>query len=65
MKGSPMTNYEIRTYDTDLRICVFCYTTTFAYICPDCHDYKGLMAIGEAEHYLDEDLTDYLPLKNV
>lgn len=56
---------EIRTYDTDLRICVFCYTTTYAYICPDCRDYKGLMSIREAEEYLDEDLTDYLPLKNV
>lgn len=56
---------EIRTYDTDLRICVFCYTTTYAYICPDCRDYKGLMSILEAENYLDEDLTDYLPLKNV
>ena len=56
---------EIRTYDTDLRICVFCYATTYAYICPECRDYKGLMSIREAEEYLDEDLTDYLPLKNV
>lgn len=60
-----MTTFEIRTYDTDLRICVFCYTTTYAYICPDCRDYKGLMGIREAENYLDEDLTDYLPIKNV
>jgi len=51
---------ETKKVDADLRICVFCYTTTYAYICPECHDYKGLMAIGEAESYLDEDLTDYL-----
>lgn len=46
--------------DKDLRICVFCYTTTYAYICPECVDYKGLMPIKEAESYLGEDLTDYL-----
>jgi hypothetical protein len=46
--------------DTDLRICVFCYTTTYAYICPDCRDYKGLMPIPDAEAYLEEDLQQYL-----
>lgn len=51
---------ETKKVDADLRICVFCYTTTYAYICPECRDYKGLMAIGEAESYLEEDLTEYL-----
>ena len=46
--------------DPDLRICVFCYTTTYAYICPSCSDYKGLMPIPDAEAYLEEDLQDYL-----
>lgn len=47
--------------DTDLRFCVFCYTTTYAYICPECGDYKGLMPVADAESYLEQDLTDYLP----
>ena len=51
---------ETRKVDTDLRICVFCYTTTYAYVCPECNDYKGLMPILDAEGYLGEDLTDYL-----
>jgi hypothetical protein len=51
--------------DSDLRICVFCYITTYAYICPECRDYKGLMPIPDAEAYLEEDLTEYLPSKNV
>lgn len=55
----------IYEYDSDLRFCVFCHTTTYAYICPECRDYKGLMEIKEAESYLDEDLTEYLPVKNV
>ena len=44
--------------DTDLRICVFCYTTTYAYICPDCGDYKGLMPLKDAESYLGEDFPE-------
>jgi hypothetical protein len=55
----------IYEYDSDLRFCVFCHTTTYAYICPQCNDYKGLMEIKAAEEYLDEDLTEYLPVKNV
>jgi hypothetical protein len=57
-KGSQMT--ETNKVDTDLRICVFCYTTTYAYICPECRDYKGLMPVIEAEEYLGEDLEEYL-----
>ena len=52
---------ELNKVDKDLRICVFCYTTTYAYICPECSDYKGLMPIKEAQDYLEEDLADYLP----
>ena len=51
---------ETRNVDKDLRVCVFCYTTTYAYICPECNDYKGLMPVLDAEEYLGEDLTDYL-----
>lgn len=60
-----MTTFEVRTYKTDLRICVFCEVTTYAYICPECRDYKGLMSIREAEEYLDADLTEHLPIVNV
>ena len=34
--------------DKDLRVCVFDGVETYAYICPDCKDYKGLMPIPEA-----------------
>jgi hypothetical protein len=56
-KGSQMTYTKP---DTDLRFCVFCYTTTYAYICPECRDYKGLMPVADAEAYLEEDLGEYL-----
>lgn len=47
--------------DRDLRICAFCMTTTYAYICPDCGDYKGLMEISSrTEEYLGVDLLDYV-----
>lgn len=55
----------IYNYDSDLKFCVFCHTTTYDYTCRECGDYKGLMEIKEAESYLDKDLTDYLPSKNV
>lgn len=51
---------ETNKVDKDLRICVFCMTTTYAYICPECNDYKGLMPILDAEGYLGEDLSEYL-----
>ncbi len=51
---------KLNKLDKDLRFCVFCYTTTYAYICPECGDYKGLMPVIDAEEYLEEDLTDYL-----
>lgn len=51
---------ETNKVDKDLRICVFCMTTTYAYICPECKDYKGLMPILDAEGYLGEDLEEYL-----
>jgi hypothetical protein len=51
---------ELNKVDKDLRFCVFCSTTTYAYICPECGDYKGLMPIIEAEAYLGEDLGEYL-----
>jgi len=48
--------------DKDKYVCVFDGTETWAYICPSCYDYKGLMTIGEAikeydfiaEMYADE-----------
>ena len=51
---------ETRNIDQDLRICVYCYGTTYAYVCPACNEYDGLMPILDAEKYLEEDLTDYL-----
>jgi hypothetical protein len=51
---------QLTKVDSDLHICVFCYTTTLAYICPDCRDYKGLMPVKDAEEYLGEDLEEYL-----
>lgn len=51
---------ELKKTDKDLRICVFCYGTTYAYVCPACNDYKGLMPILDAEAYLGEDLEEYL-----
>lgn len=47
--------------DKDLRICVFCYNTTYAYVCPECNEYKGLMPITkETEDYLGEDILQYV-----
>jgi hypothetical protein len=51
---------ETRKIDSDLRICVYCYGVTYAYVCPACHEYDGLMPILDAEEYLGEDLTEYL-----
>ena len=51
---------ETRNIDADLRICVYCMHTTYAYVCPTCNEYKGLMPILDAEEYLEEDLTEYL-----
>ena len=39
--------------DKDLRVCVFCDITTYAYICPECGDYKGLMEIQAASETYD------------
>ena len=46
---------------TDLRICVFCLNSTYAYVCPTCNEYKGLMPFNaETEAYLDlDDLEEY------
>lgn len=52
---------ELNKVDKDLRICVYCYGVTYAYVCPTCNEYDGLMTILDAEKYLGEDLTDYLP----
>jgi hypothetical protein len=51
--------------DRNEYICIFDGTTTWAYICPTCKEYKGLLTIAEAikeqpwtiETY---DLADYL-----
>jgi hypothetical protein len=52
---------KFENVDADLRICVFCMTTTYAYICPECSDYKGLMPISTStEEYLGVDLLDYV-----
>jgi lipopolysaccharide biosynthesis regulator YciM len=48
--------------DKDKRVCVYCSTETYAYICPSCNEYDGLMPIMEAiatydfiaEAYADE-----------
>jgi hypothetical protein len=48
--------------DNDLRVCVYDGTETYAYICPICREYDGLMKIEEAikeydfiaEMYADE-----------
>lgn len=54
-----MDKFEL--VDKDLRLCVFCMTTTIAYICPECRDYKGLMPINQdTENYLGQDLTEYI-----
>jgi hypothetical protein len=34
--------------DNDLRVCVYCSIETYAYICPACKEYDGLMKINEA-----------------
>ncbi len=52
---------ETKKVDSDLRICVYCYGVTYAYVCFDCKEYDGLMPIKDAEEYLGEDLTDLLP----
>jgi hypothetical protein len=39
--------------DNDLRVCVYDGTETYAYICPRCNDYKGLMPIPEAIEMYD------------
>lgn len=51
---------ELKKVDENLRICVYCYGTTYAYVCPECNEYDGLMTILDAEGYLGEDLTEYL-----
>jgi hypothetical protein len=51
---------ETRKIDSDQRICVYCYGVTYAYVCPACNEYDGLMPILDAEEYLGEDLTEYL-----
>jgi hypothetical protein len=48
--------------DNDKRVCVYDLTETYAYICPSCREYDGLMKIDEAireydfiaEAYADE-----------
>ena len=43
----------------DLRVCVYCMNTTYAYVCPECNEYDGLMPITqETEDYLGEDLLE-------
>lgn len=45
----------------DLRICAYCFHTTYAYICPDCNEYDGLMPFTqETEDYLGENLLDFI-----
>ena len=38
--------------DSDIRVCVFCDIETYAYICPKCHEYEGLVTLEEASTYL-------------
>jgi hypothetical protein len=53
---------KFENIDTDLRICVYCYGVTYAYVCPRCNEYDGLMPINaETEKYLGvEDLLEYV-----
>jgi hypothetical protein len=52
-----MSKFE--NVDKDLRVCVYCYGTTYAYVCPECNEYDGLMPVNqETEDYLGEDLLE-------
>lgn len=51
--------------DKNEYICLFDGTTTWAYICPTCKEYKGLLTIAEAIReqpwtIVAYDLADYL-----
>lgn len=50
---------KFQNVDKDLRVCVYCYGTTYAYVCPSCNEYDGLMSVNqETEDYLGEDLLE-------
>ena len=52
---------KFENVDKDLRVCVYCMGTTYAYVCPECNEYDGLMPITqETEDYIGEDLLEYL-----
>lgn len=36
---------ENRKIDKDLQVCLYDGTETYAYFCPDCREYKGLMPV--------------------
>lgn len=47
-------------------ICVFCSEVyNDIQVCPECHDYKGLMALSEGVAYLGNDPADYHELWQV
>jgi len=49
-----MTNFDFASVDPDIRVCVYCLNLTFAYVCPTCNEYKGLMPVNqETCDYLD------------
>lgn len=54
IQAEEQRKFDSAMADADLRICVFCLTTTHAYICPECSDYKGLMTLKDADPYLAE-----------
>jgi ribosomal protein S27AE len=45
----------LESVNKDLRVCVYCYGTTFAYVCPECNEYDGLMPINlETDKYFKQ-----------
>lgn len=54
----------INNADEAMRVCVYCCGTTYAYVCPECNEYDGLMPINlDTDKYLksmDIDLVEIL-----
>lgn len=54
----------LESVDKDLRVCVYCFQTTYAYVCPNCNEYKSLMPINHETYVyvkeLGEDLMEIL-----
>ena len=54
IQAEAQRKFDSAMADADLRMCVYCFDTTHAYVCPKCNEFDGLLTIEESKPILEE-----------